>query len=466
MFFSKHPVQRSFLKTNQKFKIFFSSLPTVLLLAIIVASCSDSTDEPSKKPTNPTDLTEILCKNGWETEWSEEYGEWGNGNMSYSREKSILYFLGDGKGIARFLMIQDDTYFGHSRSDEPQSFNYTIDGNSVYVSYSEGGYNYFRYENGTLQNEYDSDHVLHKTDFDYEWIEKVKYVVMDDDERYNFPIGIIIDGDYKKSHQCFSHNKEEITLNVGLTIPASSKASARLIGYVRAVFDLDGSSWSHSRINGKEIDPELILTPSDYNDVTKVEPHEIPFDSKDAKLNVEIYYFDDKLHREVYVETMEFELKNYLKNSDYVSDDEPEPQNSFSTTVTPGVTVISNGDNPWTQNNNSFTSGNAGKKSTKSILYIQVNPSKSGYNELSFDWEVSSEQKYDKLIIKEADGLVSTGDYGDELMTESGDQSGHVDGWYVLGNDPRTFIVIYEKDGAIDRGDDRAIIKNIKLNGK
>lgn len=433
-----------------------------MLLVFTSVSCSNNDEEELESGRRPNiNIREELCQYGWETQWQEEFSEWGNGNMSYTREKTILYFFENGKGILRYLIKEDDTYFGNSRRDEPYGFEYTINGNSLYLKFE---YNelYLQFDKGVLKN---ADDIYNKTSYDYEWVGTAKYAVMDDDERYSFPVGVIVDGDYKKHYSCYQDDEqEEVVLNVGLTVPASAMASARKIDYIRAVFKLEGSYWCH--FTGKVKNPEITLLLPENQEATKVEMHSIPFNSKEAKLIVEIYYYDNKYNREVYIEDWEFDLNRQIKNAESVIEPEPS-EKGFTTTLAPGLTIVSNGDYPWSNNNNYFTSSNGGISSTKSILYIQVNPiGGKAYENLSFDWEVSCEPYCDELIIKEAEGLVSRGEDGDEVMTVSGEQSGHVPDWSVSRGNPRTFIVIYKKDGSINSGQDRAIIKNIKLNGK
>jgi len=107
---------------------------------------------------------------------------------------------------------------------------------------------------------------------------------------------------------------------------------------------------------------------------------------------------------------------------------------------------------PWTENNGTYTSGNAGVDSSTSGLEITVTPTKSGL--FSFDWTVSSEQNYDKFKIS-VNGAAPDEHSGNDSGTFTKTMSANRE--YVV-------TVTYTKDNTGSSGSDCATVSNIRFN--
>ncbi len=107
--------------------------------------------------------------------------------------------------------------------------------------------------------------------------------------------------------------------------------------------------------------------------------------------------------------------------------------------------VIEIGDtSDWTSSNQ----GQAGSVSSKTYI-LEVGAG----DILTFDWMVSSEGNYDKLVVA-LDGT--------EVLNESGEQSGTFEKVFVASG-TCTLVVRYSKDGSEDRGSDCAKVYNMRL---
>ncbi len=142
-------------------------------LLFILTSCSSNEKEELESINYPSNTFQELCRYGWVSPWNEEFGEWGDHNFSHDREQVTLYFLENGKGILRSILIQDDTYFGHSRRDEPEGFEYQIEGETIIIDFNDNTHAKYKYENDILR-EYNGDGIFYKTERDDDWIATAK----------------------------------------------------------------------------------------------------------------------------------------------------------------------------------------------------------------------------------------------------------------------------------------------------
>lgn len=118
--------------------------------------------------------------------------------------------------------------------------------------------------------------------------------------------------------------------------------------------------------------------------------------------------------------------------------------------LTDAFSVTNDSRYPFTYNSSSdsYTSTN---KSDSTTSTLTLNVTKSG--QLRFDWAVSSESSYDKLIVKKNNGTTA-------LLTKSGQYNGNYTCSVVAG-DVITFA--YQKDSSQSRNDDEIIISNIGI---
>ena len=118
--------------------------------------------------------------------------------------------------------------------------------------------------------------------------------------------------------------------------------------------------------------------------------------------------------------------------------------------VASGFSVTNDSRYPFTYNSSSdsYTSTN---KSDGTTSTLTLNVTKSG--QLRFDWAVSSESSYDKLIVKKNNGSTA-------LLTKSGVESGNY-ACSVVAGDVITFA--YQKDSSQSSNDDEIIISNIGI---
>lgn len=98
-----------------------------------------------------------------------------------------------------------------------------------------------------------------------------------------------------------------------------------------------------------------------------------------------------------------------------------------------------------------WTSTNAGKSSSTSSHTYTIEHTAG--QTLSFDWTVSSESSYDFLIVT-LDGT--------QVLKQSGVLSGTYTKTFTT-NSTSTLVVSYKKDGSVNKNDDKATIKNMKL---
>ena len=118
--------------------------------------------------------------------------------------------------------------------------------------------------------------------------------------------------------------------------------------------------------------------------------------------------------------------------------------------LTDAFSVTNDSRYPFTYNSSSdsYTSTN---KSDGTTSTLTLNVTKSG--QLRFDWAVSSESSYDKLIVKKNNGSTA-------LLTKSGVENGNY-ACSVVAGDVITFA--YQKDSSQSRNDDEIIISNIGI---
>lgn len=98
-----------------------------------------------------------------------------------------------------------------------------------------------------------------------------------------------------------------------------------------------------------------------------------------------------------------------------------------------------------------WTSTNKGQSSTTSSNTYNITANAG--DALTFDWLVSSESNYDKLIITIG---------GTEILNKSGELSGTYQ-YTFTSSGTYTMVVKYTKDGSVNNGNDYAKIYNIKL---
>ena len=96
-----------------------------------------------------------------------------------------------------------------------------------------------------------------------------------------------------------------------------------------------------------------------------------------------------------------------------------------------------------------WTSTNKGQSSTTSSNTYTI--SANAGEVLTFDWLVSSESNYDKLIITIG---------GTEILNKSGEQSGTYQHTFTSSGS-YTMVVKYTKDGSVNNGSDYAKVYNI-----
>lgn len=105
-------------------------------------------------------------------------------------------------------------------------------------------------------------------------------------------------------------------------------------------------------------------------------------------------------------------------------------------------------DGPW------LKSGNTGQKNSKSIITLVFKKAAS----LSFDWKVSSEERYDGLLVENGDTTLYTyGTSGAEVTGCSGDKTGTATVYAQAGD---TVSISYRKDSSTNGGSDCLWLKN------
>ena len=135
------------------------------------------------------------------------------------------------------------------------------------------------------------------------------------------------------------------------------------------------------------------------------------------------------------------------------------------TTVTP--TITNDTTYPWTNNSGVYSSGNSAQYETTSTLTYTFTLIDKGV--VSFDYSVSSEERYDRLkyrISKDSTIVVdTTGISGTSRgMTES--LLEYENKVHVLEKGTYTLVFLYSKDDGGDGGLDKGYVKNVKvLNG-
>lgn len=128
----------------------------------------------------------------------------------------------------------------------------------------------------------------------------------------------------------------------------------------------------------------------------------------------------------------------------FTTPDVPRPESSLGEVETSGTYR-------WTLRNGVWISGNAGVARSSSVMAFDVTHAADVV--LSFDWTVSSESNYDKLIVK-IDGR--------EVMVRSGEDSGTFNHTFTTQGVSRCEIS-YGKDSSGDDGLDRATVQNIAI---
>lgn len=117
------------------------------------------------------------------------------------------------------------------------------------------------------------------------------------------------------------------------------------------------------------------------------------------------------------------------------------------------VHFTSSGNYAWTVDNGALVSGNAGANSTTSTLKTELNVGKD--QTISFDYKISSEEN-DELKIK-ANGQV--------IFTASGEHDWQTENVTVPGNGSVKLTFEYTKNNSNASGQDKAWIRNFKLEG-
>lgn len=117
---------------------------------------------------------------------------------------------------------------------------------------------------------------------------------------------------------------------------------------------------------------------------------------------------------------------------------------------TPPYTITTSSSNQFTYADGVWTSGNKGKNSSTSSFKITANADIT----VTFSYKVSSEAKWDKLIISKT---------GESDITESG-EVGYTEKTFVL-KAGQTLEIKFQKDGSGQGGADSAYIKDLAING-
>ena len=126
--------------------------------------------------------------------------------------------------------------------------------------------------------------------------------------------------------------------------------------------------------------------------------------------------------------------------------------------ITPSIT--NDATYPWVLNDGVYSSGNSKVKSSTSTLTYSFNLSNKGA--IVLDYSVSSENNYDKLIIKVDNTTVVSGISGTSRGTS--ESSLKYDNLvYSLEAGSHTVTISYSKDSSGDTGLDKAYIKNVKV---
>lgn len=283
------------------------------LLNTFITSCNNDDNDALAESSIQQEIKTILCKYGWETEWYEEFSTWGDNNMSYSKEKVIYYFFEDGRGIARTIMSIKDTCLGNSRYDDPHGFKYSITGNQIELTFNWGEKEFndmiLYYQNdGTLlyidEYNYHTNHTKSKIEtYDYEWLEKAKYEVMEDEERLKFSIGLILDE--TNIEKCTDDKFEYHSyLRCGISTLASDHLSSRKINELRCKVYIYEGKFLHQK------NPLVLSLLTSDNDQCVIDgPLEI-YRNANAKIEFFIEIYDAKTKKYEYFESQELTFSN------------------------------------------------------------------------------------------------------------------------------------------------------------
>ena len=271
---------------------YFFIIVFVAMISISMNSCSDDDSGDGKSSSN---IEQILKANGWKSQRVYNFGEWGDDNLSLSKDQTWLYFLDNNVALGKWYYHEDDTYFGSSTSIKPFESTYSVNGSTVTIDGKS-----FSYKNDALYAS-DGKPAFIKDTKDLAWIEKYKYYVMPDKERLNF--------DYWCGFEKFSAKPVKDGSKwyaygwVNFGVNGSQKAYSRQVSYLSVECRIEGGKFTSK----KNVVSEKLWI---YDDVDYSKSVDVAFETTNSTVTIEadIYLHDSKNNNDKFVSTQSYKI--------------------------------------------------------------------------------------------------------------------------------------------------------------